>query len=177
MGPGTPRRGRRPGVRGFLLTGSAVPADAPTHTGAGRIITVRMRPMSLAERGLEAPTVSLGKAARRRPAALGGTTRWGSSSTPRKSPGRASRDCAPSRTGCVSLARRLHRPHCRARHPRIRTHVPRPRRAAQLVGCVRGSQFDGASFEKIRDAASAGEADKPARATASPTGPPSNGSG
>ena len=45
----------------FLLTGSAAPAEAPTHTGAGRIITVRMRPLSLAERGLDTSTVSLGK--------------------------------------------------------------------------------------------------------------------
>jgi predicted AAA+ superfamily ATPase len=42
----------------YLLTGSAAPR-APTHSGAGRIVTVRMRPMSLAERGLAAPTVSL----------------------------------------------------------------------------------------------------------------------
>ncbi len=45
----------------FLLTGSATPADAPTHTGAGRIITVRMRPMSLAERRLATATVSLSR--------------------------------------------------------------------------------------------------------------------
>jgi predicted AAA+ superfamily ATPase len=44
----------------FLLTGSAAPTSAPMHTGAGRIVRVRMRPMSLAERGLVAPTVSLG---------------------------------------------------------------------------------------------------------------------
>ena len=43
----------------FLLTGSAAPAEAPTHSGAGRIVTVRMRPMSLAERGLTEPTVSM----------------------------------------------------------------------------------------------------------------------
>lgn len=43
----------------FLLTGSADPSPAPTHTGAGRIITVRMRPMSLAERRLCEPTASL----------------------------------------------------------------------------------------------------------------------
>lgn len=42
----------------FILTGSATPADSPTHTGAGRITTVRMRPMTLTERGLN-PTVSL----------------------------------------------------------------------------------------------------------------------
>lgn len=44
----------------FLLTGSSTPSQAPTHTGAGRIVTLRMRPFSLVERGLEtAPTVSL----------------------------------------------------------------------------------------------------------------------
>jgi predicted AAA+ superfamily ATPase len=43
----------------FLLTGSASPADAGTHSGAGWIVRMRMRPLSLAERGLQAPTVHL----------------------------------------------------------------------------------------------------------------------
>lgn len=43
----------------FLLTGSAGPVTAPVHSGAGRIVQLRMRPMSLAERGLQPPTVSL----------------------------------------------------------------------------------------------------------------------
>lgn len=43
----------------FMLTGSAAPITAPVHSGAGRIVSVRMRPMSLAERGLTTPTVSL----------------------------------------------------------------------------------------------------------------------
>jgi uncharacterized protein len=43
----------------FLLTGSATPTTVPTHSGAGRIVTMRMRPMSLAERGLAAPAVGL----------------------------------------------------------------------------------------------------------------------
>ncbi|MCC6244661.1 MAG: AAA family ATPase, partial [Gemmatimonadaceae bacterium] len=43
----------------FLLTGSAAPLRPPTHSGAGRIVPVRMWPMTLAERGIEAPTVSL----------------------------------------------------------------------------------------------------------------------
>ncbi|MCY3893963.1 MAG: DUF4143 domain-containing protein [Acidimicrobiaceae bacterium] len=34
----------------FLLTGSASPNELPTHSGAGRIVAVRMRPLSLAER-------------------------------------------------------------------------------------------------------------------------------
>lgn len=43
----------------YLLTGSAAPVDAPVHSGAGRIVSLRMRPMSLAERGLTTPSVSL----------------------------------------------------------------------------------------------------------------------
>ena len=43
----------------FLLTGSATPTDLPTHSGAGRIVRVRMRPMTLAERGVGTPTVAL----------------------------------------------------------------------------------------------------------------------
>jgi predicted AAA+ superfamily ATPase len=48
-----------PSSNPFLLAGSAAPAEAPTHSGAGRIVSVRMRPLSLSERGLETPTVSL----------------------------------------------------------------------------------------------------------------------
>lgn len=43
----------------FLLTGSAQPQEQPAHSGAGRIVTVRMRPMTLAERGVGVPSVSL----------------------------------------------------------------------------------------------------------------------
>jgi len=44
----------------FLLAGSAVPVGATIHSGAGRIVTLRMRPMSLSERGLHRPAVSIG---------------------------------------------------------------------------------------------------------------------
>jgi predicted AAA+ superfamily ATPase len=43
----------------FLLAGSAAPVAAPTHSGAGRIVTLRMRPLSLAERALGPTSVSL----------------------------------------------------------------------------------------------------------------------
>ncbi len=43
----------------YLLTGSAVPPDLPSHSGAGRILSVRMRPLSLAERRVARTTVSL----------------------------------------------------------------------------------------------------------------------
>jgi predicted AAA+ superfamily ATPase len=50
---------RDPAPGRFLLTGSATPTTEPTHSGAGRIVTLRMRPMSLAERGLTTPTTGL----------------------------------------------------------------------------------------------------------------------
>lgn len=42
----------------FLLTGSATAAGG-THSGAGRILRLRMRPLTLFERGFSSPTVSL----------------------------------------------------------------------------------------------------------------------
>lgn len=43
----------------FLVTGSSAPRGVTVHSGAGRIDSIRMRPMSLSERGVETPTVSL----------------------------------------------------------------------------------------------------------------------
>ena len=44
----------------FLLTGSAgVGPGVPIHSGAGRIVSLRMRPLSFAERGIGDPTVSM----------------------------------------------------------------------------------------------------------------------
>ena len=51
----------------YLLTGSAAPVGAAIHSGAGRVVGARLRPLSLAERGIETPTVSLA-------ALLGGAT-------------------------------------------------------------------------------------------------------
>lgn len=43
-----------------ILTGSATPvAGVDTHSGPGRIVSLRMRPMALFERGIETPTVSV----------------------------------------------------------------------------------------------------------------------
>jgi predicted AAA+ superfamily ATPase len=43
----------------YLLTGSSAPRGATAHSGAGRIVGLRMRPMSLYERGVTAPCVGL----------------------------------------------------------------------------------------------------------------------
>lgn len=43
----------------FIIAGSSAPRGAVVHSGAGRIVPLRMRPLSIAERDVEAPTVSL----------------------------------------------------------------------------------------------------------------------
>ncbi|HUZ09014.1 MAG TPA: DUF4143 domain-containing protein [Acidimicrobiales bacterium] len=58
----------------YLLTGSAIPVEAPVHSGAGRIVSIRMRPLSLAERELAEPTVSLAQMLSGTRPAIGGTS-------------------------------------------------------------------------------------------------------
>lgn len=43
----------------FIVAGSSAPRGAVVHSGAGRIVPMRMRPLSMAERGVQMPTVSL----------------------------------------------------------------------------------------------------------------------
>jgi predicted AAA+ superfamily ATPase len=52
-------KGAAPG--NYLLTGSIANADVNIHSGAGRIMKIKMYPLSLQERMIETPTVSLGR--------------------------------------------------------------------------------------------------------------------
>ncbi len=62
----------------FLLTGSATPHNSRgTHSGAGRILSLRMRPMGLHERGRTSPTVSLGAMLRGEAPVIAGSTPLG----------------------------------------------------------------------------------------------------
>ena len=59
----------------FILTGSASPVNtAGTHSGAGRILSLRMRPMGVHERGLTTPTVSLAQLLSGQATSVDGTT-------------------------------------------------------------------------------------------------------
>ena len=63
----------RPGR--FILTGSASPRTPAAHSGAGRIVATRLRPLTLAERWPDRPaTVSLARLLRDGAAAIEGTT-------------------------------------------------------------------------------------------------------
>ncbi|WP_297721840.1 ATP-binding protein [uncultured Mobiluncus sp.] len=61
----------------FLLTGSALIKDSSgTHTGAGRVTTLRMHPMSLFERGVHEVQVNLGKLLMNPQEKVSGATTW-----------------------------------------------------------------------------------------------------
>ncbi|MDQ3630124.1 MAG: ATP-binding protein, partial [Actinomycetota bacterium] len=57
----------------FLLTGSALPDPPPMHSGAGRIVSLQMRPLALSER-LQGATVSLSELLTGAQAPVTGTT-------------------------------------------------------------------------------------------------------
>ncbi len=68
---------RDPAPGRFLLAGSATSTKPPSHSGAGRIVRVRMRPLSLFERGLGEPPVSLAALLRGSKSKAEGHTRLG----------------------------------------------------------------------------------------------------
>lgn len=153
----------------FLLTGSTTPGQAPTHTGAGCIITMQMRPLSVVERGLATPTVSLGSLlAGDRPRLEGAadvgveqyTDEIVRSGFPgiRPQPDRVRRGLLDGYIDQV-LNHDIHQfGHTFRDDGSLRRWMTAYAAAASTP----------ASFEKIRDAASAGETDKPARTTTIP---------
>jgi len=159
--------GSRPGR--FLLTGSASPAEIPTHSGAGRIVTVRMRPLSLAERGLENPVVGLGDLLRGGTPMLEGNTDVSLEDYVE--------ECARSGfPGLRSYTGRALRAHLDGYLHRIIERdfveqglpVRRPETLRRWLAAYAAATATTASFEAIRDSATGGEGDKPARTTTQP---------
>ncbi len=158
-----PRPGR------FLLTGSAAPAAAPTHPGAGRIITTKMRPLSLSERQLCTPIVSLSDLLAGSRPRLEGTTEVGVEQY-------AQEIVRSGFPGIRLLSDRVRRELLDSYISQVLNHdihwfghsfrdVALLRR---WVTAYAAAVSTVTAFEKIRDAASAGESDKPARTTTVP---------
>lgn len=156
------------GAGSFLLTGSARPVMAPTHSGAGRIPTVRMRPMSFAERGLEQATIGLGSLLRDGAEVLGAT-----------SVGLAGYVDEIIRTGLPGIheldgrARRVQldgylRRVVERDFPEQGLSVRRPTALRSWMQAYAAATSTTASYEAIRDASSAGLANPPARSTTQP---------
>jgi len=153
----------------FLLTGSASPPHTATHSGAGRIVTLRMRPLSLAERELARPTVSLGSLLADTAPSLTGRCELGlqdyideilQSGFPglRAYSGRALR---------AQLDGYLHRIVDRDFKEKG-LNVRRPEALKRWLVAYAAATATSASFEAIRDAATGGEGDKPAKTTTQP---------
>ena len=150
----------------FLLTGSAAPAEAPTHTGAGRIVTVRMRPMALAERGVCTPTVSLaallsGNRTQIQGASPLGLAEYAEQITGSGFPAVQGRSERVTRAYLDGYLDRTAERDIHQQGRTMRNRAALRRWMAAYAAAVSTT----AAFETIRDAASPGEADKPAKTT------------
>lgn len=158
---------RRPGR--FLLTGSAAPLDAAVHSGAGRIVTARMRPLTLAERRLDAATVSVR-------ALLSGAAGEVAGDTDVAVPVYVEEIVASGLPGLRGLTGRALRAELdgyleRIVHkefPELGQRVRNPSALRRWMRAYAAASSTTASYESIRDAATGGEADKPARTTTIP---------
>jgi uncharacterized protein len=155
---------RDPSPNRFLLTGSAAPTDPATHSGAGRIVRVRMRPLSLAERGLDRPTLSLAALLEGGRPHIAGTTATSlqqytdeilASGFPaiRSLSGRALRAQLES-----YIARIVDRDFVDMGHA-----VRNPELLRRWMRAYAAATSTTATLETIRDAATSGEGSKPAR--------------
>lgn len=154
----------RPGK--FLLTGSATPTERPTHSGAGRIVRLRMRPLSLAERQVDRPTVSLGRLLAAAPSTIHGTTNVDLAAY-------ATEIVASGFPAIRPLAPRLRRAQLDGYIARIVDiefaelghRVRRPTLLNAWLTAYAAASASTASYTTILDAATPGESDKPARST------------
>ena len=160
---------RDPRPARFLLTGSAAPSDAPTHSGAGRIVTVRMRPMALAERAITTPTVRLASMLQGGRPALGGATRlsltdYADEITRSGFPALRNYDGRLLRAQLDGYVDRI----VEREFVELGKSVRNPRALRRWLTAYAAAASTTASYETIRDAASAGESDKPAKTTTRP---------
>jgi uncharacterized protein len=153
----------------FLLTGSAAPKATGTHSGAGRIVSVRMRPLSLVERLEKPPSVSLAELlSGEQPPVTGKSAVRVSDYTDEilrsGFPGLRSLDGRALRTALDSYIQRIvDRDFSELGHPvRNRDGLLRWMRAYAAASSTT------TTFEKIRDAASAGHRNPPTRKTVQP---------
>jgi uncharacterized protein len=153
----------------YLFTGSASPTTAPTHSGAGRIVTLRMRPLALSERGLVPPTVSLG-------ALLAGTRPAIEGESPVQLDAYAQEVLASGFPGIRRLNGRARQLQLESYIDRIldrdfpdQGHVVRkPALLRRWMTAYAAATSTATTWEKIRDAATGGDGEKPTKATVLP---------
>lgn len=153
----------------FLLTGSASAANPGTHSGAGRILSVRMRPLSLAERGLVEPAVSLAELLSGAKPAVSGRSRVGLV-------GYVDEIIGSGFPGIRGLPERVRRAQLKGyldrvidrEFPDLGHPVRNPAALRRWLASYAAATATNASYETIRDAATSGQGDKPAKSTTIP---------
>lgn len=154
----------------FILTGSASAVRPGTHSGAGRIVSVRMRPMALSERGVEVPSVSLASLLSGSRPAISGQTRIGLEAY-------VAEIVASGFPGIRDAGPRVRRAQLDGYITRVIDHdfpdmfnreVRNPSALRRWITAYAAATATSTSFEKIRDAATSGEGDKPAKSTVQP---------
>jgi predicted AAA+ superfamily ATPase len=157
------------GPASFLLTGSASPTDPPTHSGAGRIVQVRLRPMTLVERAVGSPTVSLRQL-------LQGERRPITGRTEVDLEDYVGEILASGFPGIRGLPDRLSRAQLDGYLDRIvdrdfedlGRQVRRPGTLRRWMQAYAAATATTTSYEKIRNAATSDQGEKPTRATTQP---------
>ncbi len=160
-------RGCEPGR--FLLTGSAGPATPPTHSGAGRIVTLRMRPMTLTERGVGKPMVSLAELLRGNRADLSGSTEvvladYVGEIVRSGFPGIHKLSGRALRRQLDGYLRRIIDTDFQEQGYTVR----KPEALTRWIEAYAAATGTTASYETLRDAATGGRGDKPAKTTTQP---------
>jgi hypothetical protein len=157
------------GPGSFLLTGSATPGDSPTHSGAGRIVTLRMRPLSFFERQRQTPTVSLGALLGGGRPPIGGTSsislrEYGEEIVRSGFPGLRTLSGRPLRTQLEGYLTRI----VDADLVEMGMRVRRPELVRRWLRAYAAATSTTTSYETIRDAATGGEGTKPSKRTTMP---------
>lgn len=151
----------------FLLTGSAAtPSGSRIHSGAGRIVRVPMRPLSIAERDLDEPTVSLSDLLKGGTPEIRGTTQL-------QLPDYVDEILYSGFPGIRTLPDRLRKLQLTSYIDRLMDSelaeagllVRRPDSLRRWLTAYAAATASNASYTNILDAATAGEHSKPARST------------
>lgn len=153
----------------FLLTGSSSPVDTGTHSGGGRIVSLRMRPFSLAERLDESPTVSLAELLAGGQPAVGGRTackleQYTEEVLRSGFPGLRELDGRALRAQLDGYLQRV----VDRDFPDLGQTVRNPGALRRWMTAYAAASATTTSFEKIRDASTSGDERKPARTTVQP---------
>lgn len=153
----------------FLLTGSSRPTERGAHSGAARIVSIRMRPLALSERDLTPASVRLSTLLAGERPPLSGSCEVGledyvneivSSGLPGLRP-------LPARALNAQLDGYLR--HIVDRDfDELGHNIRDPAALRRWMRAYAAASSTTASFETIRDAATAGHGDKPAKTTTLP---------